>query len=123
MARALPATVPVRCSLATGVSVPIPSLLLVASQANPVVSEVIEADVSKKASCPAVPDPLIPPDPTVQITTLFDPSTHKALPLPAESPERTKVESASVVKVMSFVEAGATERVVKAPVPAVVAPM
>ena len=59
------------------------NLLLVVSQPKPAVSEVKEEEVLKKAIWPAVPEPAIPPVPTVHVITLLLPSTHRALPVPA----------------------------------------
>ena len=61
MTKAFPIAAPVSWSLASGESVPIPSLLFVESQENPVDSDVMVEAVSKNAICPADPEPVIPP--------------------------------------------------------------
>jgi hypothetical protein len=67
-----------------GKDVPIPSLKLVLSQKNLETDEVILEAVSNNATPPALPDPDIPPEPTVQVTILFDASLHRASPVPEE---------------------------------------
>ena len=66
------------------------SRLLVASQPNPDDSDVIDVAVSKKAICPAVPVPEIPPAPVVQVITLLLPSIQRADPDPEASPNILK---------------------------------
>jgi hypothetical protein len=85
--------------------------LLVVSQPKPEDSEVIEEEPSKKAICPEVPVPETPPEPTVQVTTLLEPSTQRALPVPEAKPVMFKLEPdpLAVTKVISPAPAGSKE--------------
>lgn len=55
--------------------------LFVVSQPNPDVSDVIDPEPLKKAICPLVPDPAIPPDPTVHVTSWFEPFRQIVVPV------------------------------------------
>ena len=67
MARALPPPLPETKILALGLSTPMPSLRVAVFQENPLVSEVIVPEPLKKAICPEVPDPVIPPPAPAQL--------------------------------------------------------
>lgn len=77
---------------------PIPNLELVLSQYRKGEAVILLA-VSKKETPPENPDPDIPPDPTVHVTTLLEELRHKALPEPVTNPAKVRAEFKAVLPV------------------------
>lgn len=71
--------------------------LFAVSHPNPELSDVSVEVPLKKAIWPEVPVPDIPPDPTVQVTKLFEPLRQIALPVPEERPVKDTVPATVVV--------------------------